>query len=462
MPDRDTPDPLARAVDATIAAYLADGSVPGVALAITGRDGLLLARTGGFAEVASRTPVHAETLFEIGSIGKSFTAHVILQLADEGRLAVDDPVVRHLPWFRVPRTGERITIHHLLSHTAGITAGIDGTPEATMQVHRLRDLRPGSAPGRRFHYSNVGYKALGLVIEAIEGASYPSVIRRRVMDPAGMSGSEPAISNAIRARVAVGYQPAIDDAPWQDGEPLAPSPWLETDTADGSVAATGTDMAAYLRWLMADLEAGGPVARMATPVPALGGFGYGYGLLRFSRDGREYRGHGGGMVGFISGMTWDQAAGVGAVVLQNGPGGAPTFLSRQLVRQAVATLEGRDPAVEPVEPAPSDDDGEDAAETTVGTTGPTAEQTVIAGTYRSHDPWEPVFRVEARSDELWLVFPSAPDGFDDEQVLRPMAGGWWRVGDDRLGPERMRFDTVIDGRARRAWLSGWPSFRVDP
>jgi CubicO group peptidase (beta-lactamase class C family) len=458
MPALTVPDPLARAVDAALDEYLADGGVPGVSVAITGRGGLLLHREGGFAEVAAQRPVQPETLFEIGSIGKSFTAHVILQLADEGRLAVDDPVVRHLPWFRVPRTGERITIHHLVSHTAGITAGIDGTPEATMQVHRLRDLPPGSAPGRRFHYSNVGYKALGLVIEALEGTSYARAIQRRVMEPAGMAASAPAITSAIRGRLAVGYQPALDDQPWSDGEPLAPSPWLETDTADGSVAATATDMAAYLRWLMADLEAGGPVARMATPVPALGGFGYGYGLLRFTRDAREYVGHGGGMVGFISGMTMDPAAGIGAVVLQNGPGGAPTFLSRQLVRMAVAATEGRDPALEPVEPAPSDDDPDDVP---APPTEPTPEQAVVAGTYRSHDPWEPVFHVEARGAELWLVFPSAPDGFDDEQVLQPMAGGWWRVGADRLGPERMRFDTVIDGRARRAWLSGWPSYRVD-
>jgi CubicO group peptidase (beta-lactamase class C family) len=460
MPDLTVPDPLARAVDATLADYLADGGVPGVSVAITGRDGLLLRREGGYADVAARRPVEPDTLMEIGSIGKSFTAHVILQLADEGRLAVDDPVVRHLPWFRVPRTGERITLHHLLSHTAGISAGIDGTPEATMQVHRLRDLPPGSAPGRRFHYSNVGYKTLGLVIEALEGTSYARAIQRRVMEPAGMTVSEPAITNAIRDRIAIGYQPAIDDQPWNDGEPLAPAPWLQTDTADGSVAASATDMAAYLRWLMADLDAGGPVARMATPVPARGGDGYGYGLLRFTRDGREYVGHGGGMVGFISGMTWDPAAGIGAVVLQNGPGGAPTFLSRKLVRLAVAATEGRDPALESVESAPSD--GEDADDDVSGPTEPTPEQAVVAGTYRSHDPWEPVFRVEARGDELWLVFPSAPDGFDDEQVLLPMAGGWWRVGDDRLGPERMRFDTVIDGRARRAWLSGWPSYRVDP
>jgi CubicO group peptidase (beta-lactamase class C family) len=458
MTTPDIPESLGRAVDATLASYLADGSVPGVAVAITARDGLLLARTGGFAEVAAQRPVDATTLFEIGSIGKSFTAHVILQLAAEGRLAVDDPVVRHLPWFRVPRTGERITIHHLLSHTAGISAGVDGTPEATMQVHRLRDQPPGSAPGRRFHYSNVGYKALGLVIEALEGASYPSVIKRRVMDPAGMTASEPAITNAIRSRIAVGYGPAIDDRPWNEGDPLLPATWLETDTADGSVAATATDMAAYGRWLMADLAAGGAVARMATPVPAIGSYGYGYGLLRFTRDGRQYVGHGGGMVGFISGMTLDPAAGIGAVVLQNGPGGAPTFLSRKLVRLAVAAAEGRDPSVEPVEAAPADDDDDDVPSPSLE---PTPEQAVVVGTYRSHDPWEPVFHVEARGGELWLLLPSEPDGFEAEQVLVPMAGGWWRVGDDRLGPERLRFDTIIDGRARRAWLSGWPSYRVD-
>jgi hypothetical protein len=94
---------------------------------------------------------------------------------------------------------------------------------------------------------------------------------------------------------------------------------------------------------------------------------------------------------------------------------------------------------------------------------PTAEAAVLVGTYRSHDPWEPVLQVEARGDRLWLVFPvGGGDGFEDAQSLVPMARGWYRVGEDRLGPERMRFDTVIDGLARRAWLSGWPYFRTDP
>ena len=460
---------LARALDDAIAAYRAYGSVPGLALAVTDRRRLLANRVAGLAEVGAVRPVGADTLFEIGSIGKAFTAVTILQLEREGRLAVHDPVVRHLPWFRVPRTGDTITLHHLLSHTAGITAGIDGTPEPTTQVWRLRNLRPGSAPGRRFHYSNVGYKTLGLVIEALEGEPYPDVIRRRVLRPVGMDASEPAITNDMRDRLTVGYEPARDDRAWAEGQPLLPATWLETGTADGSVAATGADLAAFLRFLMTDET--GIAERMATPVPALNADGYGYALRTRLVDGRRYIGHGGGMVGYRAGMQWDPEAGIGAVVLQNGPGHNPNALARLAIRQALAVREGRDPAAEAIEgsidpvsavaAATSSPACTEARPEPGDVTKPSPAQAVVTGTYRSHDPWTPVFRVEPRGDDLWLTFPAAPDGFDDEQPLVPMAAGWFRVGLDRLGPERLRFDLVIDGRARRAWLSGWDYYRVD-
>lgn len=448
------PPALDLALDAAIAAYQSDGSVPGLALAVTDRRGLLAARTGGWRDVAGRVPVGPDDLFEVGSIGKTFTAVVILQLADEGRLALDDPVVRYLPWFRVPRYGERITIHHLLSHTAGITAGVDGTPEATVQVWRLRDLPTGCAPGRRCHYSNVGYKALGLVIEAIDGATYTDVLQRRILDPVDMRDSSPAITHDIRDRLVIGYEPARDDRPWTEGEALRPATWLVTDTADGSVAATAPDLAAIARFLMADTS--GIAERMATPVPAIDAFGYGYGLMRRQVDGRWWVGHGGGMVGYSSGMQWDPDAGIGAVVLQSGYGHNPNALARQAVRMALAVGEGRDPTLERVER--SEAPGADA--TDLASTQPNELQAIVVGAYRSHDPWTPFFRVEARGEDLWLTFPSAPDGFDDEQPLVAMAGGWFGVGTSRLGPERLRFDTVIDGRARRAWLSGWDYYRV--
>lgn len=442
------------ALQTAIASYQADGSVPGLALAVTDREGLLAARTGGWRDVAAGAPVSPSDLFEIGSIGKAFTAVVILQLVREGRLAIDDPVVRHLPWFRVPRYGERITIHHLLSHTAGITAGVDGTPEATVQVWRLRDLPTGCAPGRRCHYSNVGYKVLGLVIEAIEGASYPDVLQRRILGPLGLRDSVPAITHDIRDRLAIGYESARDDRPWTEGQPLRPATWLVTATADGSVAATAPDLAAFARFLMTD--ASGIAERMSTPVPAIDAFGYGYALMRFEVDGRTWVGHGGGMVGYTSGMQWDPEAGIGAVVLQNGPGQNPNALARQAVRMAVAERERRDPTLERMERTASG--GENLA--SPAATQPTDLQAIVVGAYRSHDPWTPFFRVEARGNDLWLTFPSAPDGFDDEQPLVTMANGWYRVGANRLGPERLRFDTVIDGRARRAWLSGWDYYRV--
>ena len=157
------------AIDDAVRTEMERARQPGLTLGLTNRDGTLLIRTYGFANLASRQPVTPETLFEIGSIGKTFTAMATLQLVDEGRIDLHAPVARYLPWFAVPQPAGHapITVAHLLSHTSGIVAGIDGTPEAAFQVWSLRDLPTRSAPGERFHYSNVGYKALGLVLEAV-------------------------------------------------------------------------------------------------------------------------------------------------------------------------------------------------------------------------------------------------------------------------------------------------------
>ena len=199
----------------------------------------------------------------------------------------------------------------------------------------------------------MGYKTLGLILEAIEDAPYREIVRRRVLAELGMGDTEPAITNEMRDRLAVGYEPARDDRPWAEGEPLAPATWLETGTADGCLASTGADMAAFLRFLMTDDS--GLVARMAEPVPAREAFGFGYGLLTRTVDGRRYIGHGGGMVGYRAGMQWDPDAGIGAVVLQNGPGHNPNALARLAIRRARAVRDGRDPGSESME-GPQEDD----------------------------------------------------------------------------------------------------------
>jgi hypothetical protein len=84
----------------------------------------------------------------------------------------------------------------------------------------------------------------------------------------------------------------------------------------------------------------------------------------------------------------------------------------------------------------------------------------VAGDYRSHNPWVPFFRVLLRGQRPWLIFPAAPDGFSDTQPLTLAADGDFRCGEDPGNPESLRFDTIVAGQALRAWLSGWPYYRV--
>jgi CubicO group peptidase (beta-lactamase class C family) len=527
-------DAVVAAVDAAVQTEMERSRQPGLTLGLTDQDSTLVIRTYGFAELASRQPVTPETLFEIGSIGKTFTAVAILQLVDEGRIDLEAPVDRYLPWFVVPQQAGHppITIAHLLSHTAGLVAGIDGTPEAAFQVWSLRDLPTFSAPGERFHYSNVGYKALGLVLEAVEGRPYREVIRARILDPLGMSATEPAITHDIRNRVAVGYEYLYDDRVGYPGAPLAPATWLETETADGSIASTAADMCAFVRLLLREgdgLLSERAFAEMTAGSPGEGETAvYGYGLVIRELEGRRLIGHGGGMVGYLAGMQADPEAGLGVIVLQNGMTLNPMALARTVLgiaRQVIppttstATWDEElagtyvldEPNGEPIEIVVGEkgpvvrSDGRELAVEVVdddvllvpdaafdrfrirmerpangatelwhggrrhvreGTAArqlsePSAELRSIAGHYRSHNPWTTNFRVVLRGDRPWLIFAGAPDGFDDEQPLVPLPDGSFRAGEDPGNPEGLRFDTVVNGRALRAWLSGWAYYRVD-
>jgi D-alanyl-D-alanine carboxypeptidase len=302
-------------------------NVPGLALSLTDRERTIAVRVYGHADVERGLPVTPDTLFEIGSIGKSFTACCVLQLVEEGRLDLHEPVTTYLPWFSVRSIfDEPITLHHLLTHTSGLIRGADITSDSVFDVWALRETDTGSPPGASFWYSNVGYRVVGAVLEAVEGRSYADVVRARVLEPVGMAGSAPAIRGAIRDRLAVGYGPWPEDRPVLPTEPLTRAVWLETGTADGSIAANAADLAVYLRMLMnRGAAAGGRVlSEPSFELMAKRSFEvgpdewYGYGLARVRRGERELLGHGGGMVGYVSSMFADVDAGFGAVVLVNG------------------------------------------------------------------------------------------------------------------------------------------------
>lgn len=349
-------------LDLFIEEQMAVAGTPGMAVALTDGQALLHLATHGLADVAAGRPVEPDTPFEIGSISKSFTAIALLQLQEAGLVDVQGPVQRILPWFQVPpaaglagRAGlEHITLHHLLTHTAGIVRGTDFSTEGRYEVWSLRDTEATTPPGTFFHYSNVGYKALGVVLEDLLGRCYGDIIVDRIFRPLGMDSSEAVITHDTRRRLAVGYEALYDDRPFHRSLPLAPALWLETGTGDGSIASTPADMAAYVRLLLN--RGRGPreqllseesfqlLAGRLVPLPegegAEGEF-YGYGLQVGQENGHTIVSHGGAMVGYYGAIAADMEAGIGAVALCNGPG-KPLAVARQALRLLRGVREGGD------------------------------------------------------------------------------------------------------------------------
>ena len=304
---------------------------PGMVLGVTDREKTVFSSAKGSSEVSSERPMDIDALFQIGSVSKSFTCIALLQLAEQGIIDLHRPVKEYLPWFSVKSKHRDIAVHHLMTHTAGIILGSDATPTAWTEVWDLRDTEATSEPGTFFHYSNSGYKALGLVLETVTGRPYGEILREGVFESAGMRSSEPVITNGIRKRLAVAHLPTDDDRPFRRGADLSEATWFEGDTADGSICAPVEDMLAYIRVLLnrgqgpwGQILSSDSFKRMTTPYiepdDGVHRGGYGYGLNIEKVEGHTRVGHTGGMVGYQTAMLMDMDSGVGAMVMVNGPG----------------------------------------------------------------------------------------------------------------------------------------------
>jgi D-alanyl-D-alanine carboxypeptidase len=367
---------------------------PGMSIGITDRERTLRSAVYGLSSVQSGSPVTPETLFQIGSVSKSFTSIILMQLMEEGRLTVEDPVVKHVPWFDIRPSPEAITLHHLMTHTSGMVTGSDDTLSARSEVWALRETELSAPPGTHYHYSNSGYKLLGIVVEEITGRRFSDVLEERVLGPAGMTSSAGAITDSLRLRTAACHVGLHSDKPHSRKGPFVPASWFESDTADGAISSTTADMAAYMRVLLN--RGRGPHGRIISeesfelmtrphvaPSDHRHGDIYGYGLVMEEVDGRQMIGHEGGMVGHYSALLLDPLAGIGVTVMMNGHG-APKDVARFAISAVRSALEGTDLSAVPPPDAPAH--SENALE--------------YSGTYNSR---ERTLTVEARGDKLVMV-----------------------------------------------------------
>ncbi len=344
-------------LNAAIECSMQSLNVPGLAIGITNCERLLFVGHYGWANRDSQQPVTSNTLFQIGSISKAFTSILLLQLQEQGLLNIDDPITKYLPWFEVQSEYDPITLRHLMSHTAGIIKGSDETPAAQTEAWNLRHTWATTPPGERFHYSNSGYKVLGLVLQTLLGQPIAEILRQRLLDPLGMNATEPVFTHATRTRLAVGYESYYDDRPHPRGGPLAPATWLEADSADGSICSTAEDMCCYLRALLqrgADLITPDSFEQLIQPIiptcDGLHGEHYGLGMCTTQVDGHHIISHSGGMVGYQSHLLADLDAGLGIIALNNSLN-SPEDLANLAWVHLVAYLDGKEiPEVPPANP----------------------------------------------------------------------------------------------------------------
>ncbi|MFI9402111.1 serine hydrolase domain-containing protein [Nocardia sp. NPDC052316] len=309
-----------RALLHRVAVEQAEYGVPSLIAAVV-RDGRLV-WSGARGRVDGSVPT-TDTQYRIGSITKSMVAAMVLRLRDEGKLDLADPLAKHVPGAPL---GDR-TVAQLLSHTAGLraespgdwwerteggdwaelAASLDGDPGSKALLHRA---------GRRFHYSNVGFAALGELVAQLRGHSWFEALRAEVLAPLGMDRTTvlPAAPHATGWAVH----------PWADVVLPEPSHDHGAMGAAGQLWSTVSDLARWAAFLGGDtggVLAADTLAEMREPAIVEDGdrweAGYGLGLQLQRRDGRRLSGHTGAMPGFIAAVWADPEDRTGVLFLSN-------------------------------------------------------------------------------------------------------------------------------------------------
>lgn len=232
----------ADALDEWIAARLDEHDVPAVAIAVVDRNRIVKTAGYGLANVELQAEASELTMFQTASVGKQFTAAAILLLAEDGRLALDDPIDEYLD--EAPEAWRLVSIRNLLNHTSGIpdynspswNLRRDYTEAELLEEFARFPLR--FPPGTEWSYSNTGYAILGILISRITGAHWSEFVRERVFAPAGMRTARLMSEADIVPNRADGYRVA-------DGE-LKNQQWVSpsvNSTGDGALYVSAVDMA---------------------------------------------------------------------------------------------------------------------------------------------------------------------------------------------------------------------------
>lgn len=319
-------DVLVGKLDSIANSPVVEGRAVGIGVAVVkGKDTLLL-KGYGKSDVEWNIPMPADAMFEIGSVTKQFTAAAILQLRDAGKLSLDDDITKYVPDYT---PAHKVTLRRLLDHTSGIK-GLTEMPEfgplsvtsypRDSALALIKRAPFEFAPGEAMIYNNSAFWLLGVVIEKASGMSYEDYVEQKMFAPLGMTRSRYCNSSEVVERRAhgYGYRPGGREV---QRAPMNVHTW---PYSAGSLCSTAGDMVTWLHALH-----GGKVLspasyqEMITPSKLNDGTPLRYSMgLSVGTDGRGLRriGHGGGIAGFVTEVTWYPDSQLAVVVLMNSTG----------------------------------------------------------------------------------------------------------------------------------------------
>ncbi len=330
----------ASAIDAAVRRQMAEQRIPAVSVAVVLRGQPVFTRGYGIANLEHQVAATDETMFESGSLGKQFTAAGVMLLVEDGKVQLDAPI---RTWFPdAPVSWQRVTVRHLLTHTAGLpdytsaTFNLrrDYTEAELMQLAYAFALE--GTPGARYNYSNTDYVVLGALISKLTGRPYWEFLRERIFTPAGMRTAQVISESAIVPHRASGYLPTADGFRHQDWV----SPTLNT-TADGSLLLSARDLAA---WSVAvrDRRVLSPAswAAMLAPVRLNSGrtHPYAFGWFVDSLRGQAVYQHGGSWQGFRTQLTRYDRSDLTVAVLTNSGAADPVAVATAVATAIDASL----------------------------------------------------------------------------------------------------------------------------
>jgi CubicO group peptidase (beta-lactamase class C family) len=329
-------DSVSPQLDAVISKAIADWKVPGISVAITVGDSIVYSKAFGLADLDQKKPVTANTIFPIGSMGKSFTAFSLALLQEHGQLSLNDKVVKWIPWFTMTdkQLQNNLTVADMLSHRTGMEtfAGDLLWTESNLLnraiINKWGKIKPQFPIRSRFGYSNIAYIVAGEIIQSATGANWKQFVNKQLLQPLKMHHTFLNKDEAIQQYdLAKGYTmigDTIIEIPKGTGV-------LE---AFGGMYSTANDMA---KWLMLHVNDGkinhqqlfaeGPVWEVRNPFSIVGKnnfangkrliVNYGLGWELFNYNNAEVACHGGAYSGYLSMMGFIPEQKAGFVILTN-------------------------------------------------------------------------------------------------------------------------------------------------